>query len=420
MSLILKDIYNETKNIYELRLICGESGLNRLMDWVYVTEDMTNFDFLKGGELIITTGVSSSYADSPACWLHAFISAVVEQDVCGVILNTGKYLHEEDITEEIRLLCEEHSFPLLTMPWHIHIFDITHDYYSRIFYGTQSELMINNAFLNLIYERPDTALNQRILEEHGYPASAPYRVCCLSYRSRKSGTETSPAAPAGSTGSDNNQRQPTVWKEKIRFHLERFLISWPGIRLCLTEQYCLLVIPCGPYPNFRDIIDAMIDHMLLRCPELLFYAGIGSQADSFARLPVSCRHALTVSSIAVNRSVPACYFDDLGFLKVLLCVRNRAILDRYIEEKLGAVLAYDREHQTAYTETLQKYLEHQGSVQKIAADLYCHRNTVNYRIRVLKNELGFQLDDSHECFTLMAAFEMREYLRMLPAENAKK
>ena len=57
MSLLLQDIYSETKNRFQLELVCGAKGLNRLMNWVYVAEDIATTDFLHGGELIITTGM---------------------------------------------------------------------------------------------------------------------------------------------------------------------------------------------------------------------------------------------------------------------------------------------------------------------------------------------------------------------------
>ena len=57
MSLLLQDIYSETKNRFQLELVCEAKGLNRLMNWVYVAEDIATTDFLHGGELIITTGM---------------------------------------------------------------------------------------------------------------------------------------------------------------------------------------------------------------------------------------------------------------------------------------------------------------------------------------------------------------------------
>lgn len=53
-----------------------------------------------------------------------------------------------------------------------------------------------------------------------------------------------------------------------------------------------------------------------------------------------------------------------------------------------------------------------GSIQKIAAALFCHRNTISYRIRVLKEDFGYDLDNSRVCFELTAAFQILEYLQI--------
>ena len=109
MSLLLKDIYSETKNRFRLELVCGARGLNRLINWVYVAEDIATTDFLYGNELIITTGMGKQ---SSSGWLYDFVAELFQQGTCGLILNTGMYLSEDDITPEIRNFCEEHSYPL--------------------------------------------------------------------------------------------------------------------------------------------------------------------------------------------------------------------------------------------------------------------------------------------------------------------
>lgn len=40
MALLLKTIYRETKEKYKLRLLCGKKGLNSIMNWVYITEEI--------------------------------------------------------------------------------------------------------------------------------------------------------------------------------------------------------------------------------------------------------------------------------------------------------------------------------------------------------------------------------------------
>ena len=54
MALILGSIYEETRQRFQLTLAAGEAGLRSPVKWVYVAEDYTTADFLRGGELIIT------------------------------------------------------------------------------------------------------------------------------------------------------------------------------------------------------------------------------------------------------------------------------------------------------------------------------------------------------------------------------
>ena len=77
-------------------------------------------------------------------------------------------------------------------------------------------------------------------------------------------------------------------------------------------------------------------------------------------------------------------YEKMGFFKLLLAIEDKKILKDYEKEQLGEVLAYDKEHSSDYTETLYQFLLHQGSIQGAAAAMFCHRNTVNYRMKVLR------------------------------------
>lgn len=176
MALLLNDLYEETKNKYHLTLLAGEAGLSHLMNWVYISEDLNTSSFLRGGELVITTGVSSS---STAGWLYDFIRNMIARETCGVILNTGKYLRQEDVTDELLTLCQEHSFPLFTMPWEVHIYDITRDYYNRIFLDTQTDTSLSRAFQSVIHHDSDYGKSISLLEDGGFPLTAPYCICTL-------------------------------------------------------------------------------------------------------------------------------------------------------------------------------------------------------------------------------------------------
>ena len=141
----LKSIYEQTKAKYRLELAAGEDGLDGIFNWVYISEDLNTADFLQGGELVITTGVSS--VGDPT-WLYRFIKTMIAHQTSGLIVNVGKYVRRDDITDKIRVLCDREQFPLFLMPWEVHIYDITRDYYNRIFEETTESHEISRAFLS--------------------------------------------------------------------------------------------------------------------------------------------------------------------------------------------------------------------------------------------------------------------------------
>ena len=102
MAIFLRDLYYDTKRKYNLNLISGGKGMENIVSWVYISEDISTSTFLNGGELIITTGVTSGERED---WLRAFIKELIKRGTCGLILYTGRYIFEEDITDEIVRLC---------------------------------------------------------------------------------------------------------------------------------------------------------------------------------------------------------------------------------------------------------------------------------------------------------------------------
>ena len=392
MSLLLQDIYSETKNRFQLELVCGAKGLNRLMNWVYVAEDIATTDFLHGGELIITTGMGKQASSG---WLSDFIRKLFRQGTCGLILNTGMYLSEEDITPEIRNFCEEHSYPLFTMPWEIHIYDITRSYYNRIFRDTQSSDAVTEAVLDLISgSGTEHALN--ILARSGFTPDRSYLAYCI----HADGPE------------QEKQRFETAVKLELKVH-------FPGSHMFRFREDILVVLPCTGKPEhtvseavapagLKDAVRELACRISRSFSHWDIRSGLGSVSglSDFPRSFSQARFALAACAAAgeIFRA-----FDDLGFYKILFSVTDQRVLDNYWREKLGPVLAYDKAHKSCCLETLYQYLICNGSIQKIAGAMFCHRNTVNYRVRILRETLGLPLDNVQDRLELLAAFYIRSF-----------
>lgn len=81
---------------------------------------------------------------------------------------------------------------------------------------------------------------------------------------------------------------------------------------------------------------------------------------------------------------------------------------RLADNVLGAVLGLPAEDRAILVDTLNAYLDHAGSAERAAAVLYCHPNTVRYRLRRLQELTGRSLSDPHGIAELAtAAYALR-------------
>lgn len=238
---------------------------------------------------------------------YIHIHILERRGTCGLILNTGRHIFEEDITDEIVRLCHLYSFPLFTMPWDTRIFDITHDYYNRIFEDSRDDGNMTAAFQNILMGNSLTDEQTDTIKGSGFNNGC-YNVLSI-------GTEAT---------------------DEFMYILQK---------VCNNTD---LVFHAFVYDGNPTVI--------LRCPSS------GSIADK-------------CSDIA---------------------------------EQLGGVIEYDKTHHSALTDTLYEYLKCSGSVQHISEKMFCHRNTINYRLRIIKEELEYDLSNAEVRFQLMAAYKLRE------------
>ena len=96
-------------------------------------------------------------------------------------------------------------------------------------------------------------------------------------------------------------------------------------------------------------------------------------------------------------------YSQTGVYKLLMSVENKRNLAEYCNECLGKLAEYDRKNKTDYLGTLRLYLENDSSIAEVARITYVHRNTVNYKIKKIKEILGCELTQKDK-LELMLAF----------------
>ena len=88
MALRLIDIFESKKEEYALKCITGDIGLNEAVTWMHLAEDASTTESIRGGEIIITTGMQKK--------LSELIKNCHANDAKALIVNTGKYINSID------------------------------------------------------------------------------------------------------------------------------------------------------------------------------------------------------------------------------------------------------------------------------------------------------------------------------------
>lgn len=100
------------------------------------------------------------------------------------------------------------------------------------------------------------------------------------------------------------------------------------------------------------------------------------------------------------------FFGDLGIYPVLFPLWGSRESVSFVEETLGALLAYDQQNHTELVTTLDSYLAHGSNLNRTAETLHLHRNSLAYRIRRIEEVAGVSLDDSENCFRMQLALKL--------------
>lgn len=134
------------------------------------------------------------------------------------------------------------------------------------------------------------------------------------------------------------------------------------------------------------------------------------EAVPLRELSVGFRRTAAVLRLAERRNQSPLYYDELSTEKLLISVSDTRVLEEYHRAVLGRLESYDHENGTHFVEILERYLFCDGSVQKVAEEMFVHRNTVNYQINRIKKILGKDLSSMEERMELMLAFQIRDVL----------
>jgi DNA-binding PucR family transcriptional regulator len=154
----------------------------------------------------------------------------------------------------------------------------------------------------------------------------------------------------------------------------------------------------------------MLKRARKRMPDRPIYVGVGSQVMDIENLSVSYRRAEVAARMAMRTKTALLQFEGMGIYRLLYSCTDAALLAQMKQETLSVLEEHDRRHNSNYVETLQCYLEFNGSIQAMAQSMFTHRNTIIYRMNNIKKLLGTELATPAERLPYQIALYIRDML----------
>lgn len=370
MGFTIEDMLTLTGDQYKISMIAGDHGWSNSISWLLMIEDFTILRHLVGKELAVTTGMGFDSEEK----LLNLVQELHTRHAAGLVVNVGFYVAE--IPQSVIDLCDEVNLPLLIIPWEIYLTDMIKDVSVRIFLQGMTDEQISAAFIKAIGS-PDQAVTAKQDLLQYFDVDGVFQIILLTIP----GLDT----------------MDTVERRRIGYRMELFFEN--VTHNCSFFYYdSSFVLVCNDLPrNVTEQVLKDFEHRThVRMPGTEYYLGIGSRIKNLENLSVTYMRAKAALNMAITTGKRRLYFDEMGIYRLLSLVPDKALLKEMSEDLLRPLINYDKDHDGQYIETLETYLELEGSFRAMAEKMFIHRNTLMYRVNKIKKLLGTDLSTSEE------------------------
>ncbi len=363
MAISLNKLFVKAEKKYNLKLLAGKKGLENPVRWVHMVEDTEVPDFLHGNELIFTTGI----AHQDERYLLDFVKSLKENNSSGLVVNLGPYIKQ--IPPQVIVYCEQNDFPLFSLPWAIRLIDLTYEFCRIIISDEKVEQSLAEAFKNLIINPENQEGYAVAFKKAGFSEKSTYKVVSVKFLinnlniSKKMLTEI----------------RLSLLKESRLNSLSRGFFIW--------NKNMVLI-----YQNIKDEDIKKIKNAICKNTEHIndveIHIGVSESIDGYTNLLKIYEQSISALKVARLSSKDLVLYKDAGIYKLLFEIKNEELLKDYCNSVLGKLIEYDRESKGDLCKILEEYIENDGSVQKVAEINFIHRNTINYKIKKIKEIMG--------------------------------
>ena len=383
-----------------LKLKAGENGLEQSVRWIYfadclqcVKSEYRIENYIHGGEFVVLTNPSVTDDNRK---LLELICQMYGHGITALGINEGQ------ISGELMRYCEEKNLPLFELPEKYPLIDLSQIICRKLVLEENDRNAAEQLFSSIL--DAEHLSRERVMAQARYlniDLEGSFFVAEFAFASEntESGWENEDSLAAGRNV-----------KPMIRAELSGYIKQ--DILILPQAGSILALIPDrdAEESHIKEIFSRIVNRAQ-REYGITLRIGVGNSRAYLDEIKTSRNEAASALRAAeVSGSEGNIFFyRDQGIYTLLSHVDDTRILDTYVEEKLGKLLQADELNDGKLSETLENYLNCSCNAKKTAEEMFLHRNTLNYRLKKIREILDCDLEKLDTCLELKLAFLIWRY-----------
>ena len=365
-----------------LELVCGQESAQTHVRWVHSTELSDPTPWLKGGELLLTTGIQLNGPKSQ----RELVQRLADHEIGGLGFGTG-FSHKH-LPAALVAAARKREFPLFEVPYELPFIAITERAFAHLL-DERYEMLQRNMVGDLLAEALAGHLYPEDLQARLRPFGIGEQVAVLAFRT------TDPGAGAAVV-------EAILEREQVPS-----LVAIRGGLLCAVIDPGASSAGLVPMELARKIRAELAG----RFGEVRAAASRAGATHSLRMAFHEARCALEAVRLRNGSAPEVASYADLGAFQLLLSLQDDEALGSYCRSVLDPIEQGEGEYGDELVRSLDVFIEHNGHWEKAASALYCHRHTLRYRIRRIEQLTGRDFSNARDRIEFWLALRGRELAR---------